>query len=82
MLKNNSDEIKEMGLNLISVLSIKNTKAFDMTLLKTLIPMCMNGSREKEAVVKLQGEIALVNLLHLREKDTLLKVNDSVAHIN
>ena len=73
-LKSNSSELKEMCLMLISVVSIKNGKPLEIAVLKSLIPLCMNGMREKESGVRLKGECALVDLCHLRENEDLLKV--------
>ncbi len=73
-LKNSSNDLKEMCLNLISVLSIKNSTPFAVPVMKSLLPLAMNGTREKEASVRFRGEVALVNLVHLRENEDLLKV--------
>ena len=66
--------MKELSVNLITLLSLKNSKPFDMTVLKVFIPMLMNGTREKDASVRLRSEVALVNMLHLKEGDELYKV--------
>ena len=67
-------EIKEMAIDLVSVLSIKNAKPFSNELLKALLPMIMNGTRENDAMIRFRGEVALVNLLRLKENDSLYKV--------
>jgi len=73
-LKSNLNELKEMCLMLISVLSIKNVKPLHMNVLRSLIPMAMNGMREKESSVRFKGELALVDLCHLRDNEDLLEV--------
>ena len=41
---------------------------------KTLVPMLVMGSKEKNAAVKSFSEQALISLLRLREDDTTLMV--------
>jgi hypothetical protein len=37
--------------------------------------MLMNGAREKDPSVRLNSEIALVQMLRLKENDSIFKVN-------
>lgn len=69
-----------MAIDLVSVLSIKNTKPFSDELLKALTPMVMNATRENDAMIRFRGEVAMVKLLHLKENETLYKVCFELSH--
>ncbi len=58
------------------MLSLKNSKNFEIHILKVFIPMLMNGTREKDATVRLRSEEAIINMLHLKENEQLFKVNN------
>jgi hypothetical protein len=75
MINNNSTEVKELSVNLLSVLCIKNKNyRFDMLVLKHLVKMTMNGTRDSDSIVRFRSEVALVNLLGLKTDNDLFKV--------
>ncbi len=67
--------MKQLAIESVIYLSIKNPKSsFDSTLLKVFIPMVMNGTRERVPTVRNTSELALVNILKLKESKAIYDV--------
>jgi len=49
---------------------------------KTLVPMLVMGTKEKNAAVKSYSEQALVSLLRLRQDDSMLTVCITISHLS
>ena len=61
--------------NALFHLCIKNKNyRFDMLVLKHLVKMTMNGTRDSDSIVRFRSEVALVNLLGLKTDNDLFKV--------
>lgn len=54
-----------------------NPKVLPSSMLKILIPLLVNGTKEKNSIVKSSSEDALINILKLRESDQI--VNDLMS---
>ena len=52
-----------------------------MDVVKTLVPMLVMGTKEKNAAVKSYSEHALVCLLQLRRDDSVLTVCNSIVTV-
>ena len=74
-MKHISTDVKQLSVELVIYLSIKNPKpSFDSNLLKIFIPMVVNGTREKAPSVRNSSEIALVNILDLKQSKAVYNV--------
>ncbi|XP_050338070.1 eIF-2-alpha kinase activator GCN1 [Bactrocera neohumeralis] len=70
-MNHKSNEIKQIVAKSCNYLA--KTLAIDKMssdVIKQLVPMLVNGTKEKNGYVKSNSEIALVSILHLRENDT------------
>lgn len=77
-MNNNSNEIKQLVAK--SSIHIAKTLAhhhISADFLKYIIPMLVNGTKEKNGYVKSNSEIALISILRLRENDSFyIKVGE------
>lgn len=79
-----SNDVKQL-LAIVSTFIAKGSEnILPSDLLRSLLPMLVNGTKEKNSAVKASSESALVALLHLRDEDksiqdACLKVLDSGA---
>ncbi|XP_069969047.1 stalled ribosome sensor GCN1-like [Bactrocera oleae] len=70
-MNHKSNEIKQIVAKSCNYLA--KTLAIDKMspdVIKQLVPMLVNGTKEKNGYVKSNSEIALVSILHLRDNDT------------
>ena len=80
-LNHSNNEIKTCVASSSSFIAKNyNEKALPIALLKTLIPNLVNGTKEKNSVVKLNSEQALINILKLRQNDEI--VNDLLKQLD
>lgn len=77
-MNNNSNEVKQL-LARVCIHLAKNISSDKMSpeLLKSLLPMLVNGTKEKNGYVKANSELALITVLRLREGDEEQQVNYS-----
>jgi predicted transcriptional regulator len=81
-LNNSNNEIK-ICVAYSSSFIAKNYEAkpsLPISLLRTLIPLLVNGTKEKNSVVKLNSEQALVHILKLKKGDEV--VNDLMSQLD
>lgn len=66
-MNNNSNEVKQL-LARVCIHLARNVTAANMAsdLLKALLPMLVNGTKEKNGYVKANSELALIAVLRLR----------------
>ena len=74
-INNNSSDVKQLSVHLVSYLATSSLKPLDSSLLKLFIPMLVNGTKERAPSVRNSSEIALVHLLFLNKSDTILNVS-------
>ena len=68
-INQNSNDIKLLTVQIISFLSMNNEKSFDSEMIKTFLPMLVNGTREKSSIIKSASEKALINMLKLKSNE-------------
>ena len=75
-MKRDSNDIKVLVANVINYVakSRDSTSALDVDIVKTLVPVLVNGTKEKNTLVRSSSEWALVSLLRLRHGDELFQV--------
>ncbi|XP_055374977.1 eIF-2-alpha kinase activator GCN1 [Condylostylus longicornis] len=71
-MNHESNEIKQLVAKTCSFLA-KSTESIPLDILKVIIPMLVNGTKEKNVYVKCNSEIALVAILRLRSGDELFQ---------
>ncbi|KAH8289080.1 hypothetical protein KR054_012411, partial [Drosophila jambulina] len=77
-MNHSSNDVKQLVPKSCTYLS-KSLKAyqFNLDVLKCLVPMLVNGTKEKNGYVKSNSELALISVLRLRTDDsTLMKISD------
>lgn len=69
-MNHSSNEVKQLLARVCSHLA-RNVPSENMSadLLKSLIPMLVNGTKEKNGYVKANSELALIAVLRLRQGD-------------
>ena len=73
-INQNSNEIKLLSVQIVTYLSVINTKVFDTQLIKLFVPMLVNGTREKASTVRSASEIALIKLLRLKTENNIYEL--------
>lgn len=66
-MNHNSNEVKQVVATSAIFLTRSSDKALPLTLSKPLVPMLVNGTKEKNTMVKAHSEQALVSVLRLRQ---------------
>ncbi|XP_036339906.1 eIF-2-alpha kinase activator GCN1 [Rhagoletis pomonella] len=81
-MNHKSNEIKQLVAKCCNYLA-KELTANKMTpnILKLLVPMLVNGTKEKNGYVKSNSEIALIAILHLRDNDTTFNLVCQILEI-
>jgi len=72
-MNQSSNEVKQLVAHICSYLG-KSGVTLSPEFLKSVIPMLVNGTKEKNCYVKSNSEIALVAVLKLQQGDTILQV--------
>jgi len=74
-MNNASNEIKTSVCQMSEVMGKRiYPKVMPKELLRYLLPTLVNGTKEKNSVVRASSELALVSLLHLRDGDKTLNI--------
>lgn len=83
MMNNNSNDVKQL-LARVCLHLAKTVPAEKMApeLLKLLLPMLVNGTKEKNGYVKANSEIALIAVLRLKEGDEMHQVSFNLLPVN
>ena len=66
-MKRDSNDIKSLVGNILTYVSKSQDSPLDTDFVKVVVPTLVNGTMQKNVVVKSASEWALVALLHLRE---------------
>ena len=70
-----SNDVKQLVAQIVSILGHSaSLKGPDSALLKVLVPVVLNGSKDKSAIVKSFSEHALMSILQYRKDDTIYQV--------
>ncbi|KAJ1530782.1 hypothetical protein ONE63_005633 [Megalurothrips usitatus] len=73
-MNHSSNEVKQLVSRVCSYLARRHDKkTFAPELLKLILPMLVNGTKEKNSYVKADSEIALVAVLRLRHGEDMLQ---------
>ena len=78
-MKHESNDVKSLAAQIVNYISKAVDEPLAMAIIKVLIPMLVNGTREKNTVVRSHSETAIVNLLKLRKGDAVLQVGLEVS---
>ena len=73
-MKQESNEVKQLAAQITSFLAKSKSDVLPMNVRKSLVPMLVNGTKEKNTLVRTNSELGLVHLLHLQKGDAVLKV--------
>lgn len=68
-MNHSSNEVKQSAAASSIYLSKNMEKRLPITLMKSLVPLLVNGTKEKNTMVKANSEHALVSVLRLREAE-------------
>lgn len=75
-MNHSSNEVKQLVSRVCSYLARRHDKnTFVPELLRVILPMLVNGTKEKNSYVKADSEIALVAVLRLRQGEDMLQVS-------
>lgn len=75
-MNHSSNEVKQLVSRVCSYLARRHDKnTFAPELLRVILPMLVNGTKEKNSYVKADSEIALVAVLRLRQGEDMLQVS-------
>ena len=73
-MKHESNDVKQLAAQVVTFITKGTTSALDMSVIVSLVPMLVNGTKEKNTVVRTSSETALVSLLRMRHGDDTLHV--------
>ncbi len=80
-MKHESNDVKALTALAISFLSSCSGQPLEGDVMRILVPMLVNGTKEKNTLVKTNSEQALVVLLKIRKGDQTLQVcNNRMSH--
>lgn len=73
-MNHSSNEVKQaVAISTVFIAKSSNSNNYPPQLFKTLIPLLVNGTKEKNTVVKVNSENALIAFLKLRTTDEVLQ---------
>ncbi|XP_043189397.1 eIF-2-alpha kinase activator GCN1-like isoform X4 [Amphibalanus amphitrite] len=82
-INNNSNEVKQLSAQVVELLAVSREQPLPAELARLVIPMLVNGTKEKNTVVRTCAESALVAVLRLKEgeatQEEMLAMLDSGA---
>ena len=73
-MKRESNDIKALGAQLVTYVCQSSGADVSVTSARQLVPMLVNGCKERNTLVRSNSEQALVALLKLRSGDDMLQV--------
>ena len=73
-MKHESNDVKALAAQTVSFIAKSVSTPLDTSVQSLLVPMLVNGTKEKNTLVKTNSELALVTLLRLRKGDQTLQV--------
>lgn len=78
-MNHNSNDVKQLVAQVAIYLARSTSTALPDAILKPLLPMLVNGTKEKNSVVKSSSEFALVALLKIKDGEETQQVVDTIA---
>ncbi len=78
-MKHESNDVKALTALSISFVASCSPTPLDGDVMRILVPMLVNGTKEKNTLVKTNSEQALVVLLKIRKGDQTLQVGTSYS---
>ena len=73
-MKHESNDVKALAAQTVSFIAKSVSTPLDTSVQSLLVPMLVNGTKEKNTLVRTNSELALVTLLRLRKGDQSLQV--------
>ncbi|KAK2193463.1 hypothetical protein NP493_12g03034 [Ridgeia piscesae] len=73
-MKHDSNDMKQLGAQVVSYIAQSVPRPLDIAIIRSFVPMLVNGTKEKNTIVKTSSESALVTLLRLRTDDSTLQM--------
>ena len=74
-MKRESNDVKALGSQLVTYMCQASDADGTMASVRQLVPMLVNGCKERNTLVRSNSEQALVTLLRLRQSDDRLQVH-------
>ena len=81
-MKHDSNDVKQLGAQVVSYVAHSVDRPLDVATISTFLPMLVTGTKEKNTVVKISSESALISLLRLRADKTTLQVCGAIVVIS
>ncbi len=78
-MKHESNDVKALTALSISFVASSSASPLEGDVMRILVPMLVNGTKEKNTLVKTNSEQALVVLLKIRKGDQTLQVGTSYS---
>ena len=75
-MKQESNDVKQLAALVVTFLAKSTSEPLPAASKRLLVPMLVNGTKEKNTVVRTNSECGLVALLHLRQGDAVYKVGN------
>ena len=79
-MKQESNDVKALAAQITSFLARSQSTVLDSAVLQAFIPVLVNGSKEKNTLVRSNSEFGLIALLKLRDGDKTYKVRKGNAN--
>ena len=74
-MKRESNDIKQLVAQVATYVAQQCSSSLPIQVLQAWIPMLVNGTKEKNTVVRSQAEQALLSVLKLRQGNAVLEVS-------
>ena len=68
-MKHDSNDIKQTSAQLLSLLPVITDDPLNTACLELILPSLVMGTREKNTIVRANSELAIIEVLRLRQKD-------------
>ena len=81
-MKRESNDIEALGAQLVTYVCQSSAADVSVTSARQLVPMLVNGCKERNTLVRSNSEQALVALLKLRSGDDMLQVRALGLHLH
>jgi hypothetical protein len=79
-MKQESNEVKQLAAQIVSFVAKTQNSPVSASARKVLVPMLVNGTKEKNTLVRTNSELGLIHLLHLQQGDAVFKV--TILHVS
>ena len=73
-MKQESNDVKALAAQVVSFVAKCCDKPLDTAVARSFVPMLVNGTKEKNTLVRTNSELGLIAVLQLRQGDDTYKV--------